>query len=170
LRHLLLIGEYELGVDEKHRISLPADIRKAINPDRDGTAFYLVLGRNGQPWLYPELAYEKMVFQQQPEITPEVEQLDFDHMNFALAEKLTWDSQGRMLLGEKTLRRTGLGKEITMIGSRDHLELWNRAEWQVRRDALLARRTEVAVLAKKSRQVTAGQVPANVAEPANDQG
>jgi MraZ protein len=152
LRHLLLIGEYDLGIDDKNRLSLPADVRKLINSDRDGDAFFLVLGRNGKPWLYPEKYYEQMVFQDEPEITPEEEQLDFDHMNFALADKITWDSQGRMLIPEKTMRRTGLGKEITMIGSRDHLELWDRADWQVRREELLSRRTEVAIRAKKIRR------------------
>jgi MraZ protein len=152
LRHLLLIGEYDLGIDDKNRLSLPADIRKLINSDRDGDAFFLVLGRNGKPWLYPEKYYEQIVFQEEPEITPEEEQLDFDHMNFALADRITWDAQGRMLIPDKTMRRTGLGKEITMIGSRDHLELWDRADWQVRRDELLARRTEVAVRAKKIRR------------------
>jgi MraZ protein len=152
LRHLLLIGEFELGIDDKNRLSLPSDIRKAINSDRDGDAFFLVLGRNGKPWLYPELYYEQMVFQEQPEITPEEEQLDFDHMNFALADKVTWDSQGRMLIPDKTLKRTGLGKEVTMIGSRDHLEIWNRSDWQVRREELLARRAEVAIRAKQVRQ------------------
>jgi len=149
---LLLIGEYELAIDEKHRLSLPADIRKAIISDRDGDAFFLVLGRNGKPWLYPERYYEQIVFQEEPEITPEEEQLDFDHMNFALADKITWDSQGRMLIPEKTLRRTGLGREVTMIGSRDHLELWNRADWQLRREGLLARHTDVAIRAKKVRR------------------
>jgi MraZ protein len=174
LRHLLLIGEYDLGIDDKNRLSLPADIRKLINSDRDGDAFFLVLGRNGKPWLYPEKYYEQMVFQEEPEITPEEEQLDFDHINFALADKITWDGQGRMLIPEKTMRRTGLGKEITLIGSRDHLELWDRAEWQVRREGLLARRTEVAIRAKKIRRNPSegsnGNGPKGPAGPAGDQG
>ena len=174
MRHLLLIGEYDLGIDDKNRLSLPADIRKQINSDRDGDAFFLVLGRNGKPWLYPEKYYEQMVFQEEPEITPEEEQLDFDHMNFALADKITWDSQGRMLIPEKTMRRTGLGKEITLIGSRDHLELWDRSDWQVRREGLLARRTEVAIRAKKIRRNPSegsnGNGPQGPAGPTGDQG
>ena len=175
MRHLLLIGEHDLGIDDKNRLSLPADIRKQINSDRDGDAFFLVLGRNGKPWLYPEKYYEQMVFQEEPEITPEEEQLDFDHMNFALADRITWDSQGRMLIPEKTMRRTGLGKEITMIGSRDHLELWDRADWQVRREGLLARRTEVAIRAKKIRRNplsdgSNGNGPKGPAGPVSDQG
>ena len=31
MRHLLLIGEYDLGIDDKNRLSLPADIRKVIS-------------------------------------------------------------------------------------------------------------------------------------------
>lgn len=174
MRHLLLIGEYDLGIDDKNRLSLPADIRKLINSDRDGDAFFLVLGRNGKPWLYPEKYYEQIVFQEEPEITPEEEQLDFDHMNFALADRISWDSQGRMLIPEKTMRRTGLGKEITLIGSRDHLELWDRAEWLVRREGLLARRTEIAVRAKKIRKNPSegsnGNGPQGPAGPAGDQG
>ena len=174
MRHLLLIGEYDLGIDDKNRLSLPADIRKLINSDRDGDSFILILGRNGKPWLYPEKYYEQMVFQEEPEITPEEEQLDFDHMNFALADKITWDSQGRMLIPEKTMKRTALGKEITLIGARDHLELWDRAEWQVRREGLLARRTEVAVRAKKIRRNPSdgsnGNGPKGPAGPEGGQG
>jgi MraZ protein len=155
---LLLIGEYDLGIDEKNRISLPADIRKSLNSERDGNAFYLVLGRNRKPWMYPERYYEDMVFQDQPDITPGDEQLDFDHMNFALADKITWDGQGRMLIPEKTLRRTGLGREVTMIGARDHLEIWNRPDWDARREALLERSAEVGIKAKQAKHAPNGMV------------
>src|SRR5207248_7213388 len=104
--------------------------------ERDGDAFYLVLGPNKKPWFYAERAYEQMVFQAQPEITPGEEQLAFDHVNFALANRIEWDSQGRILIPEKTLRRTGLQKEVTLIGARDHLELWNRNDWEERREQL----------------------------------
>jgi len=143
LRHLLLIGEYDLGIDEKNRISLPADIRKSLNPERDGGFFYLVPGRNRKPWMYPERYYEEMVFQLQSNIAPGKEQLDFDHVNFALADKITWDGQGRMLIPEKALRRYGLGREVTMIGARNHLEIWNRPEWDARREALWEQSIEI---------------------------
>jgi MraZ protein len=159
VRHLLLIGEFDLTIDEKNRLSLPADIRKAMNSDRDGDAFFLVLGLNRKPWLYPERYYEQMVFQAQPEITPGEEQLDFDHMNFALADKVTWDSQGRMGISEKTIRRTELSREVTLIGARDHLEIWNRSDWNVRREQLLARSAEVAIRAKQARQTPSTPPP-----------
>lgn len=156
MRHLLLIGEHELTIDEKNRVSVPADIRKSMNPERDGSAFILVLGINRKPWLYPERYYDELVSQAQPEITPGEEEVDFAHVNFALADKVTWDSQGRMGIPEKTLRRTELGREVTLIGAGDHLEIWNRADWESRREEILKRHGEIAIRAKKARQIPSG--------------
>ena len=158
-RHLLLIGEYELSIDDKNRLLIPSDIRRMIDPERDGKAFYLVLGYNRRPWLYPERYYEDMVFQEQPEITPGEEQLAFDHVNFALASKIEWDTQGRLLIPEKTLRRTELKKEVTLIGARDHLEIWNRADWESWREELVKRSPEIAIRAKKARQTPGSDKP-----------
>lgn len=158
MKHLLLIGEHELTIDDKNRLSLPSDIRKSMIPERDGNLFFLVLGTNRKPWLYPERYYEDLVFQAQPEITPGEEQLDFAHANFALAERVGWDSQGRMGIPEKTLRRTELGREITLIGAGDHLEIWNRADWESRREEILKRHAEIAIRAKKARQAPNGGV------------
>lgn len=152
MRHLLLIGEHELTIDEKNRLPIPSEIRKSINSERDGDAFFLVLGLNRKPWLYPERYYEQLVFQAQPEITPGEEQLDFAHANFALASRLEWDSQGRLLIPAKTLRRTELNREVTLIGSGDHLEIWNRSDWDARREQILARHAEIAIRAKQARQ------------------
>jgi MraZ protein len=152
LRHLLLIGEHELTIDEKNRLPVPSEIRKSINSERDGDAFFLVLGLNRKPWLYPERYYEQLVFQAQPDITPGEEQLDFAHANFALASRLEWDSQGRLLIPAKTLRRTELNREVTLIGAGDHLEIWNRSDWDARREQIFARHAEIAIRAKQARQ------------------
>ena len=152
MRHLLLIGEHELTIDEKNRLLIPSEIRKSMNSERDGDAFFLVLGLNRKPWLYPERHYEQLVFQAQPDITPGEEQLDFAHANFALASRLEWDSQGRLLIPEKTMRRTELKREVTLLGARDRLEIWNRSDWESHREQLCARSAEVMMRAKQARQ------------------
>jgi len=148
----LLYGEYELTVDEKNRCLIPAEIRKRIDPVEDGEAFFLVIGVNSRPWLYPERYYETLVMAEKTDVTPEVDSLAFDQMNFAMASRLEWDKQGRVLIPDRTLKRTKLGREITIIGVRDHLELWNRAEWDAEREALVARSAEIAARAKRLRQ------------------
>jgi MraZ protein len=148
---LLLIGEHELVIDEKNRLLIPIDIRKSIDAERDGKAMFLVLGLNRKPWLYPELKYLELVTKMQSDITPGKAQLDFAHANFALANKLEPDSQGRLQITEKTLRRTELNREITLIGAGDHLELWNRADWDARREEILSRYEDIAIQAKEER-------------------
>jgi DNA-binding transcriptional regulator/RsmH inhibitor MraZ len=49
-----------------------------------------------------------------------------------MASKVEWDKQGRMSLSEKTLTRTGIGRDVTVIGARDHLEIWDRSDWEAR--------------------------------------
>jgi MraZ protein len=152
LRHLILYGEYELTVDDKNRMLVPAEVRRSIDPERDGEAFFMVVGVNRIPWLYPEKTYEAMIAQVPVELTPGEDSLAFDQMNFAMISRLDWDKAGRVLIPEKTLRRTGIQKEVTLIGVRDHLELWNRGDWEIRREALLARSSEIALRAKQARQ------------------
>jgi DNA-binding transcriptional regulator/RsmH inhibitor MraZ len=33
-------------------------------------------------------------------------------------------------------KRTALEKEVTLVGVRDHLELWNRRDWEAERERL----------------------------------
>ncbi len=153
-RHLVLYGEFELTIDDKNRMLIPSEIRRAMTPERDGEALFLVFGINRRPWLYPERQYEAMVARIQQELAPTEDALAFDQMHFAMASRLEWDKQGRVLIPDKTLKRTGLRKEVTLIGVRDHLELWNRDEWEAHREALLARSSEIALRAKQARQGT----------------
>lgn len=151
MRHAILFGEYELTIDDKNRMLVPAEIRKALVPERDGEAFFMVVGLNQVPWLYPEKFYELLVSQEPADITPEEDLLAFDQVNYGLASRMEWDKQGRVLIPEKTLRRTGLGREVTVIGVRDHLELWNRQDWEIRREELIKRSSEIALRAKRAR-------------------
>lgn len=154
MRHLVLYGEYELTIDDKNRMLIPSEVRKSLDSERDGDAFFLVFGTNRRPWLYPERQYERQVAEIQQDLAPTEDVLAFDQMLFAMASRLEWDKQGRVLIPEKTLRRTGLNREVTLIGVRDHLELWNRDEWETQREALLARSSEIALRAKQARLAT----------------
>jgi MraZ protein len=40
------------------------------------------------------------------------------------------DGQGRLLLNERLRKRAGLKDHITLIGVRDHIELWNSESWE----------------------------------------
>ena len=54
-----LFGNYELTLDEKNRLLVPSDIRKAWNPE-DAESLVIVPGVNRKLWLYTEKFYEQM--------------------------------------------------------------------------------------------------------------
>ena len=149
MRHLVLYGNYELTVDDKNRILVPSEVRKKLDPERDGEAFFLVTGRDGRLWLYPERHYELLVSRDPSELTPSEDTLAFDRLMLGLASRVEWDKQGRVLLPDKALKRAGIGKEVTLVGARDHLELWNRADCESEREQLETRRRD---LVEKIRQ------------------
>jgi MraZ protein len=149
--HAIFDGEYELTIDEKSRLLVPAEVRKCLNPERDGTGFVLIVGVNRRPWLYPDKAYEAIVSQAEEDFIPDEDTLAFDQLFFAMASRVELDKQGRILIPDKTLRRTATGREVVMIGARSHLEIWNRSDWESQFNENLSRLGELAKRARKAR-------------------
>ena len=127
---LLLTGEYTHVVDSKSRILISNKLRNQIDSEEHGSNFYLVLGANGILCLYPEKYYEQIVLSVAPNSTAPDEAVAFERISFALSSKVELDSQGRLLLNEKLRKRAGLKDHITLVGVRDHIELWNNENWE----------------------------------------
>ena len=128
---LLLTGEYELTIDDKNRLSVPAKVREQIDSAEHGSGFYVVLGFNRILSLYPDTYYQRIALAVAPGKVAPDELLAFERVNYAMAGRVELDRQGRVLLGDKAIRRAGLKEQVTLIGARDHLELWNQDEWDV---------------------------------------
>jgi MraZ protein len=126
---LLLTGEYEGTVDEKGRVLISNKFRSQIDCDRDGSNFYLTLGVNGILSLYPEKCFLKLALAESSRTAAPDEATVFERMTFALAGKVELDRQGRLLITEKTRKRANLRNSLTLIGVRDHIELWNSEDW-----------------------------------------
>ena len=127
---LLLTGEYQHVLDQKNRILISNKLRNQIDCDEHGSNFYLVLGANGILCLYPEKYYEQLVLSVAPGTTAPDEAVVFERMSFALSSRIELDAQGRLLLNENLRKRAGLKNNITLVGIRDHIELWNRETWE----------------------------------------
>ena len=127
---LLLTGEYQHVVDNKSRVLISNKLRNQIDADEHGSNFYLVLGVNGILCLYPEKYFEQIALAVTPGTTAPDEAVAFERISFALSSKVELDGQGRLLLNEKLRKRAGLKDNITLIGVRDHIELWNTENWE----------------------------------------
>ncbi len=127
---LLLTGEYQHIIDGKNRVLVSNKLRNQIDVDEHGANFYLVLGANGILCLYPERYFEQIVLSVAPQTAAPDEAVSFERMSFALASRVELDAQGRLLLNERLRKRAGLKDQITLIGVRDHIELWNNEDWE----------------------------------------
>jgi MraZ protein len=151
LKHGLFYDSHDLNLDPKNRLVIPSDVRKCIVPERDGNAFFCIVGMNRKIWLYTEQVFTELA-EQPLNRFPDEHDMAFNQLWYGLTSKLPWDANGRILIPEKMLKRTDTGKEITMVGCLDHLELWNRDQWQEREEELERKRGEIALRAQLTRQ------------------
>ncbi|MHC4159110.1 MAG: division/cell wall cluster transcriptional repressor MraZ [Planctomycetota bacterium] len=127
---LLLTGEYQHAVDGKSRVLISNKLRSQIDSEEHGSNFYLVLGANGILCLYPEKYFERIALAVAPTSVAPDEAVAFERISFALTSKVELDNQGRLLLNEKLRKRAKLKNRITLVGVRDHIELWNSEDWE----------------------------------------
>lgn len=124
---MIFTGTYELAVDPKNRLSIPANIRAQMDPQKDGTRFYVVPGnRRGTLGLYADQYFERYAEAYHAGLTANDEKEDFEQVFYSMATLLDIDKQGRVVLPQRVLDYTGLGRKVTLAGQRDHLVIWDR--------------------------------------------
>jgi MraZ protein len=128
---MFLAGTFELSIDAKNRLSIPFAIRKKLDGERDGHALYAMPGRRrGTLALYPERYYERLRADLPPDDALSDEAYAYRQFEYSQSALLDPDSQGRVLIPERLLKRAGIEKEVVLIAVRDHLELWQRADFE----------------------------------------
>lgn len=127
---LLLTGEYEHTIDEKNRLFISNKLRSQIDIRKYGTGFYLTIGSNGILCLYPDEYFQQIALAGAPRTGAPDEAVAFERLSFALASKVELDRQGRLLINEKLRKRANLGTALTLVGVRDHIEIWNTEDWE----------------------------------------
>ncbi len=127
----LFTGAFEHTIDAKNRMSIPSQIRHQMDPERDGKRFYLVPGaRPGTLSLFPERTFQR---RQQAWPSPEIpheDLLNYTQVFFSMATLLEVDKQGRVLLPEHPLKHVGIEREVFITGAGDHLDLWNKSDYE----------------------------------------
>lgn len=150
MKHATFYGSHDLSLDGKHRLLIPSEVRRSINIERDGESFFVTIGVNKKPWLYTEKYFNELS-DQPAEIFPGDDELAFNHLWYGSATRVILDVQGRVLLPATILTRTGIDKEITLVGCGDHLEMWLRNDWLARLAELDQKRDEITKRLKEAK-------------------
>jgi MraZ protein len=149
-----LHGQYEVSLDSKNRLRIPAELTRRITPEVHGKDFFLVVGSNRRPWLWCDKFYEHLVKQQPSQLARKSDLLDFYRLSLGTAQLVELDNQNRILIPVRSMAWTGVqqAKEFYLIGVQDHLELWEKPDWENERRALHERASDLTDRVQQAQQ------------------
>ena len=147
---MLFTGEYEHTIDAKQRVAIPAEIRACLRPEIHGTAFYLSPGRDQSLGLWPELTFEAMAGTLGGAMLRHPQQSRFEALFFSQSTRVELDKVGRIRLPDRLCRMAQLTDRVVILGSRDHLQLRNPAQWEAIRPGTLDELADVTEQARHS--------------------
>lgn len=121
----MFYGSYFHTLDEKGRLVIPSKMR-----DELGIKAYILKGYDGALSIYKESEFLKLV--------EKINSLPFNKKNaraflrvqLASVCELDIDRQGRALLPVQLLSKYKIGREVVVIGALDHIEVWNKSDYE----------------------------------------
>lgn len=133
----LFTGDFDTQINAKRRLAICSALRECLDPE-DGSRWYAMIGKNRKLWLLPEGLYRKLAMSFEQTLLP-TKEMDAVRRLFAMTTMMNPDAQGRVILNEKSMRRTGLtpGQDVTLVGMQDHIEIWPTSEWNADEDEFL---------------------------------
>ncbi len=123
---IVYAGEFRHAVDAKHRVTIPSRWRG----DAGGEFFAVPDPAGNFLMILPPQEFDRVKsdVEANTSIAP-ADRRKFIRRFYALAQLVSVDKQGRVLLPEEYCRRLGLDGEVVLIGSHSRLEIWNSARW-----------------------------------------
>jgi|SRR5699024_2188728 len=117
-------GQYQHSVDKKGRVSLPAKLRKNLNPDAK-ESFTILRGLEKCLYIYPADEWQK-VEDRLAKINSFSKEGRTVKRNFLrFAEDFTLDKQNRVPLSQSLCEWAGIDGQAVFIGSGERIEVWS---------------------------------------------
>ncbi len=120
----MFLGEYEHTLDAKGRLAVPAKFRGHLER---GAVLSKGMGRCLS--IYTMTRWEEKSAALVDGKTDE-DLRDFERRVYPSANEVDLDGQGRLVIPAKLREYAGLSSEVTVAGVRDHVEIWDRVNWQ----------------------------------------
>lgn len=121
-----LFGEFRFKVDSKGRLALPAKFRKVLSKD-------LVVTRELTDeciYVFEEPAFNDWVMDLFEDKFGGYKASNREHVKLRRkirghADSVEVDSSGRIMLKPEMREKTGISKEVLVVGNGDHFEIWD---------------------------------------------
>ncbi len=135
----MLLGEHEHALDEKNRLTLPARLR-----DQLGDRVVATRGLDGCLYVYAAAEWARLAERVGTLDALSREARTMQRFFFASATDVELDKQGRIVIPANLLETAGMGRDVTVAGVYDHLEVWDRAAWRDQRQTVEGSAEDVA--------------------------
>jgi MraZ protein len=130
----LYAGEFDITLDARRRMVIPRQVARMLG-EFDRT-LVVTRGRDGRPWLYTAGQFGTMML---------ANLARRDTLPVMRTHHLDWSRRHRRFtMRAKLIHEYHLDRRLTLVGVRDHLELWNREEWERYSERLMTRAREIA--------------------------
>lgn len=120
-----LLGTHSYQLDPKGRLSLPARFREAF---ADGA--WLTLGQDGCLFAFPRVEWERRSEEVSASPLSDASGRAYARLFFASSDETKVDGQGRLTISGRLRDAVGIGKEVTVLGVRDRMEIWDRDTYE----------------------------------------
>ena len=135
----MLLGEHEHSLDDKNRLTLPARLRGEL-----GERVVVSRGLDGCLYVYSQPEWARLS-ERVGSLDPfSREARTMQRWFFASGSDAELDKQGRMVIPASLLETAGIGREVTVAGVYDHLEIWDRAAWRAQQQTVEGSAEDVA--------------------------
>ncbi|MCI6574213.1 MAG: division/cell wall cluster transcriptional repressor MraZ [Actinomycetaceae bacterium] len=121
----MFLGTYEPLLDAKGRLILPAKYR-----DQLSSGLVITKGQEHCLYVFPMNAFERILERlQQAPITVK-EARSYKRVFLSGAADQIPDKQGRITIPVNLRQYAGLTRDLSVIGSGEHAEIWDRMAWE----------------------------------------
>lgn len=118
-----MLGTFQHTLDSKGRVSVPSKYREVY-----GSVYYVTISPYGQFLdMYSEESWQ--AFCSKINALPYAKQRRMRPL-FSKASRCELDAQGRILLNQILRNYAGLTKNVSIVGSNDHAEIWDAESWK----------------------------------------
>lgn len=114
-------------LDAKSRIAIPSHMRSRL-----GEEFVASLGLGDFISLYPQDQWEELLNNVQNSKLPTEKKKKISMYLVSSADKVSLDTQGRLLVGDRLKEKVSLAgeNEAVVFGNINHIEIWNKAKFE----------------------------------------
>ena len=126
----MLHGGFQVKVDEKGRVKLPANFRKEFSERYGDGPFYVTSVRGDCAHVYPARAWEEVLAKLSGQPASRTPVAKFRRVTSFFGQVVACDPQGRLVVQHKLREAAQIVDDVVILGQSNHLEIWNLDRFQ----------------------------------------